>query len=50
MMHWGAIIVRPCYTDPVLYDAGGNQYGTSVTVGQDSKIIEDVESAAKPSS
>ena len=30
MMHWGAIIVAPGYTDPVLYAAGGNPYGTSV--------------------
>ena len=31
MMHWGAIIVAPGYTDPVLYAAGGNPYGTSVS-------------------
>lgn len=31
MMHWGAIIVPTGYTDPVLYAAGGNPYGTSVT-------------------
>jgi NAD(P)H dehydrogenase (quinone) len=33
MMHWGAIIVAPGYTDPVLYAAGGNPYGTTVTAG-----------------
>ncbi|SEN94592.1 NAD(P)H dehydrogenase (quinone) [Actinacidiphila rubida] len=27
--HWGCIIVPPGYTDPVLYAAGGNPYGTS---------------------
>lgn len=32
-MHWGAIIVPPGYTDPSSYKAGGNPYGTSVTVG-----------------
>lgn len=27
--HWGCIIVPPGYTDPVLFAAGGNPYGTS---------------------
>lgn len=31
LMHWGAIIVPPGYTDPALFGAGGNPYGTSVT-------------------
>jgi len=31
MMHWGAVIVAPGYTDPSLFAAGGNPYGTSVT-------------------
>jgi NAD(P)H dehydrogenase (quinone) len=31
MIHWGAIIVAPGYTDPVIYAAGGNPYGTSVS-------------------
>jgi NAD(P)H dehydrogenase (quinone) len=47
MMHWGAIIAAPGYTDPVLFGAGGNPYGTSVTVGQDGKMIEDVQAAVK---
>ncbi|WP_072710950.1 NAD(P)H:quinone oxidoreductase [Lacicoccus alkaliphilus] len=47
MMHWGAIIASPGYTDPVLFGAGGNPYGTSVTVGQDGKMVEDVEDAVK---
>lgn len=47
MMHWGAIIATPGYTDPVLFGAGGNPYGTSVTVGQDGKMIEDVQAAVK---
>lgn len=47
MMHWGAIIVPPGYTDPVLFGAGGNPYGTSVSVDQDGKMIEDVEDAVK---
>jgi NAD(P)H dehydrogenase (quinone) len=47
MMHWGAIIASPGYTDPVLFGAGGNPYGTSVTVDQDGKMVEDVEAAVK---
>jgi NAD(P)H dehydrogenase (quinone) len=47
MMHWGAIIATPGYTDPVTFGAGGNPYGTSVTVGQDGKMIEDVQAAVK---
>jgi NAD(P)H dehydrogenase (quinone) len=31
MMHWGAVIVAPGYTDPAVFGAGGNPYGTSVT-------------------
>ena len=27
--HWGSIIVAPGYSDPVVYPAGGNPYGTS---------------------
>lgn len=34
MMHWGAIIVAPGYTDKSVYGAGGNPYGVSVTAGQ----------------
>lgn len=47
MMHWGAIIATPGYSDPVVFGAGGNPYGTSVTVGQDGKMVEDVEAAVK---
>ncbi|TDF92582.1 NAD(P)H:quinone oxidoreductase [Paenibacillus piri] len=45
MYHWGAIIASPGYTDPVTFAAGGNPYGTSVTIGQDGKMIEDVKGA-----
>ncbi len=31
--HWGALIVPPGYTDPVVYAAGGNPYGTSHVAG-----------------
>lgn len=47
MMHWGAIIVAPGYTDPITFGAGGNPYGTSVTIDQEGKMIEDVENAVK---
>lgn len=47
MMHWGTIIVTPGYTDPVLFGAGGNPYGTSVSVDQDGNMQEDVKGAVK---
>ncbi|MDN3019474.1 hypothetical protein PH210_25225 [Paenibacillus sp. BSR1-1] len=47
MYHWGAIVAAPGYTDPVTFGAGGNPYGTSVTVGQDGKMIKDVQAAVK---
>lgn len=35
LYHFGGIIVTPGYTDPVVFAAGGNPYGPSVTaVGQ----------------
>lgn len=45
MMHWGAIIVPPGYTDPSIFKAGGNPYGTTVTQGEDGRMIEDVKDA-----
>lgn len=33
VMHWGAIVVAPGYTDPVLFEAGGNPYGYSAQAG-----------------
>ncbi|NEU30181.1 NAD(P)H:quinone oxidoreductase [bacterium LRH843] len=47
MYHWGAIVAAPGYTDPVQFSSGGNPYGVSVTVGQDGKMQENVEEAAK---
>ncbi len=46
MMHWGAIIAAPGYTDPSIFKAGGNPYGTSVTAGRDG-MVEDVKDAVK---
>ncbi|MBC5991875.1 NAD(P)H:quinone oxidoreductase [Pontibacter sp. SD6] len=37
MFHWGAIIAAPGYTDPAVFAAGGNPYGTSVTAGVELK-------------
>ncbi|MFC4322191.1 NAD(P)H:quinone oxidoreductase [Litchfieldia salsa] len=45
--HWGSIIAPPGYTDPVTYSAGGNPYGTSVTVSQEGEMVEDVKAAVK---
>lgn len=47
MYHWGAIVVAPGFTDPAVFAGGGNPYGTSVTVGPDGKMVEDVEAAVK---
>ena len=32
-MHWGSIIVAPGFTNPVIFEAGGNPYGFSTTAG-----------------
>lgn len=32
-MHWGAILVPPGFTDPSVFEAGGNPYGFSTTAG-----------------
>ena len=39
-------MAAPGYTDAVTFAVGGHPYGTSVTVGQDGKIVED-EAAIK---
>lgn len=47
MAHWGAIPVFPGYTDEVLFAAGGNPYGTSVTVSHDEPLSDAIEAAVK---
>ena len=42
-MHWGAIVVAPGFTDPVLFKIGGNPYGYSHTQGQ--PFTDDVKAA-----
>ncbi|MBL3597998.1 NAD(P)H:quinone oxidoreductase [Rhodovulum sulfidophilum] len=33
-MHWGSILVPPGYTDPAIFEAGGNPYGYSAKAGE----------------
>src|SRR5699024_11358901 len=47
MMHWGAIIANPGYTDGSIFAAGGNPYGTSVTIDPQGNWVEDVTDAVK---
>lgn len=42
--HWGALIVPPGFTDPTVYAAGGNPYGTSAT-GPDGPGVAALEAA-----
>lgn len=45
MYHWGALVVAPGYTDPILFKTGGNPYGTSATVDDKGAIKDDVKPA-----
>jgi NAD(P)H dehydrogenase (quinone) len=45
--HWGAIIVPPGYTDPIIFQSGGNPYGLSVTAKEDGEIASASLDAAK---
>lgn len=46
-MHWGAILVTPGYTDPVLFESGGNPYGVSSTDGGEGGPSEQELAAAR---
>lgn len=35
MMHWGAIVANPAFTDPIIFETGGNPYGFSVVAGKE---------------
>ncbi|MEH6407926.1 MAG: NAD(P)H-dependent oxidoreductase [Leeuwenhoekiella sp.] len=35
MIHWGAILAPPSYTDSVIFESGGNPYGVSVKAGKE---------------
>ena len=45
MYHWGAIVVAPGYTHQAFFGAGGNPYGTSVSVDMQGNMKEDVREA-----
>ncbi len=47
MHHWGAILVPPGYTDPCIYAAGGNPYGTSATATREVAVAKEVLAAAR---
>lgn len=47
MHHWGAILVPPGYTDPCIYAAGGNPYGTSATATREVSVAKEVLAAAR---
>ncbi|WP_448615349.1 NAD(P)H:quinone oxidoreductase [Modestobacter sp. URMC 112] len=44
--HFGAVIVPPGYTDPLLFEAGGNPYGVSNASGGKSATVTEAERAA----
>ncbi len=46
MYHWGAVIVPPVYTHPLLYAAGGNPYGAA-HIGGSGEPSEEVLNAAR---
>ncbi len=45
MLHWGAIIAAPGYTDPVLFTTGGNPYGASTKVEMDGSMADAIDPA-----
>ncbi|WP_127585182.1 NAD(P)H:quinone oxidoreductase [Paenibacillus koleovorans] len=47
MYHWGAIVVAPGYTDPILFQSGGNPYGASVLAKDSGEIDEPVLGAIR---
>lgn len=47
MYHWGCLVVTPGYTDQAIFKAGGNPYGTSVSVNHEGKMQEDVSDAVR---
>ncbi len=43
--HFGGILVSPGYTDPVVFETGGNPYGPSVTAGKGGPTEQDLAHA-----
>ena len=46
-IHWGAILVPPGYTDPAMFAAGGNPYGTTTTAKTGEPVDEKVLAAVR---
>ncbi|MGB3776564.1 MAG: NAD(P)H-dependent oxidoreductase, partial [Leeuwenhoekiella sp.] len=46
MIHWGAIIAPPSYTDPAIFKSGGNPYGTSADGGKEN-VTEAIQTTIK---
>ncbi len=44
--HFGAVIVPPGYSDPLLFEAGGNPYGVSNASGGKSATANEAELTA----
>ncbi|MBM7551126.1 NAD(P)H:quinone oxidoreductase [Thalassobacillus pellis] len=47
MFHWGVLVAAPGYTNDAAFTAGGNPYGTSVSVDGEGNMKEDVEEAVR---
>lgn len=47
IFHWGAFVVTPDVLDPAFYQAGGNPYGTSVTINREGDMLDDVKGAVQ---
>ena len=45
MYHWGAIVVAPGYTNPVISSAGGNPYGASTAVDDKGNMKDEIKEA-----
>jgi len=46
MMHWGAIIVPPGYSDEAIFASGGNPYGASTTAVEGG-LTEEIKASVK---
>jgi NAD(P)H dehydrogenase (quinone) len=48
LYHWGALIVPPGYTDPLVFASGGNPYGASwISGGEVGQVSPEVREAAR---
>ena len=44
-IHWGSIIVAPGYSDPVIFESGGNPYGISSVGGEEGPSEQELAGA-----